>query len=84
MDVIYPATDKHILKYTNQPMYLVLETEEMYQTITLPYILDNSFSLQVSMSFFKWLKRLIFLKKTKIINLIEILCICWFSGFTIA
>lgn len=52
MDVIYPATDKHILKYTNQPMYLVLETEEMYQTITLPYILDNSFSLQVSMSFF--------------------------------
>jgi len=48
MDIIYPATDKHILKYLSQPMYFVHETEEMYQTITLPHILDNSFSLQVS------------------------------------
>lgn len=47
MDIIYPATDKHILKFTSQPMYLVQETEEMYQTITLPYILDNCFSLKV-------------------------------------
>jgi len=47
MDVIYPATDKHILKFMTQPMYLVQETEEMYQTITLPHILDNSLSLQV-------------------------------------
>lgn len=47
MDLIYPATDKHILKFISQPMYLVQETEEMYQTITLPHVLDNSLSLQV-------------------------------------
>lgn len=47
MDVIYPANDKHILKFTSQPVYLVQETEEMYQTITLPHIMDHSFSLQV-------------------------------------
>lgn len=48
MDIIYPATDKHILKFTSQPLYFVQETEEMYQTITLPHILDSSLSLQVS------------------------------------
>lgn len=53
MDVIFPATDKHILKFTSQPIYLVQETEEMYQNITLPYILSNSFSLQVQIYFFK-------------------------------
>lgn len=46
MDIIYPATDKHILKFTSQPLYFVQETEEMYQTITLPHILDSSLSLQ--------------------------------------
>jgi len=50
MDIVYPATDKHILKYMSQPMYFVQETEEMYQTITLPHILDNSLSLKVSFS----------------------------------
>lgn len=47
MDIIYPATNKHIIKFTRQPLYLVEETKEIYQTITLPHILDNSFSLQV-------------------------------------
>lgn len=47
MDIIYPATEKHILKYMSQPVHLIQETEEMYQTITLPHILDNSLSLQV-------------------------------------
>ncbi|VVC32478.1 HIT-like domain,Scavenger mRNA decapping enzyme, N-terminal,Scavenger mRNA decapping enzyme DcpS/DCS2 [Cinara cedri] len=46
IDIIYPATAKHILKFTSQPIYLVQETEEIYQTITLPHILENSFSLQ--------------------------------------
>jgi len=46
MDIIYPATDKHILKFTSQPLYLVQETEEIYKTVTLPYILENSLSLQ--------------------------------------
>jgi len=47
MDIIYPATDKHVLKFTSQPLYLIEETEDIYQSITLPYILDNSLSLQV-------------------------------------
>lgn len=50
MDLIYPASDKHILKYLSQPMYLVQETEDIYQTITLPHILSNSLSLQVCFS----------------------------------
>lgn len=47
MDIIYPATDKHILKFTSQPLYLIQETEDIYQTVTLPYVLENSLSLQV-------------------------------------
>lgn len=47
MDVIYPATEKHILKFISQPLYLVQETDEIYQTITLPHVLDGSLSLQV-------------------------------------
>lgn len=50
MDLIYPASDKHILRYLSQPMYLVQETEDIYQTITLPHILSNSLSLQVCFS----------------------------------
>ncbi|XP_050549200.1 m7GpppX diphosphatase [Daktulosphaira vitifoliae] len=46
MDLIYPATQKHILKFSTQPLYLVQETSEIYQDITLPYILGNSLSLQ--------------------------------------
>lgn len=48
MDIIYPATEKHILKFSSQPMYLVHETDDIYQTLTLPHILDSSLSLQVS------------------------------------
>ncbi|XP_050423659.1 m7GpppX diphosphatase [Adelges cooleyi] len=46
MDLIHPATQKHILKFSSQPLYIVQETKEMYQEITLPFILDNSLSLQ--------------------------------------
>lgn len=49
MDLIYPASEKHILKFSSQPMYLVQETDEIYQTITLPHILSNSLSLQVGL-----------------------------------
>lgn len=49
MDVIYPASEKHILKFSSQPMYLVQETDDIYQTITLPHILDGSLSLQVGL-----------------------------------
>ncbi|XP_025414554.1 m7GpppX diphosphatase [Sipha flava] len=46
MDLIYPASEKHILKFSSQPIYLVQETEDIYQNITLPHILSNSLSLQ--------------------------------------
>lgn len=69
MDIIYPATSKHILKFTSQPMYVVQETEEIYQTITLPHILDNSLSLQVCF-FFKWLDTNIELIVIKVNNYI--------------
>ncbi|XP_053500877.1 m7GpppX diphosphatase [Ictalurus furcatus] len=44
--VICPATEKHVKKYLRQETFLVEETEEDYQSITLPYINSQSFSLQ--------------------------------------
>jgi len=73
MDIIYPATDKHILKYTSQPMYFVHETEEMYQTVTLHHILDNGLSLQVSVLSLNLLE-----------NIINFILTFKFSGYTIA
>ncbi|KAI8091178.1 HIT-like domain-containing protein [Gilbertella persicaria] len=35
---IYPATDVHIAKYEAQSRVMLLETPELYESITLPYI----------------------------------------------
>ncbi|KAL9549340.1 hypothetical protein PS6_006122 [Mucor atramentarius] len=35
---IYPATDVHIAKYEAQSRVMLVETPELYQSITLPYI----------------------------------------------
>ncbi|KAH8359975.1 hypothetical protein KR093_009847 [Drosophila rubida] len=43
--VIYPATDKHIEKYSICQKYLINETPDLYETITLPYITSSQFSL---------------------------------------
>ncbi len=45
--LVYPATDKHIAKYSQQEMYLVEETPEDYKNITLPDIESSKFSIQV-------------------------------------
>lgn len=45
--VIYPATDKHVQKYTAQDVHLVEETAEDYEKITLPYLNKSQFSVQV-------------------------------------
>ena len=37
-ELIYPATEKLIAKYTEQQMYYVEETEEIYNNVTKPYI----------------------------------------------
>ncbi|KAM3613223.1 uncharacterized protein V6R79_022751 [Siganus canaliculatus] len=44
--VVCPATEKHIKKYQRQESFLVEETGEDYQSITLPYIEKQSFSVQ--------------------------------------
>lgn len=46
--VVCPATDKHVTKYQRQESSLVEETGEDYQSITLPYIQKQTFSVQVS------------------------------------
>eukprot|EP00884_Botryococcus_braunii_P020463 jgi/Botrbrau1/70/Bobra.0022s0062.1 len=38
VDLIYPATEKHIQKYSVQTFVLVRESPEEYREITLPYI----------------------------------------------
>lgn len=45
--VICPATEKHVKKYLRQETFLIEETEGDYNSITLPYINSQSFSLQV-------------------------------------
>ena len=45
--LIYPATEKHIAKYSQQEVFLMRETAEDYRAITLPYIESSQFSTQV-------------------------------------
>ncbi|GAA6224235.1 m7GpppX diphosphatase [Lates japonicus] len=44
--VVCPATEKHVKKYQRQESSLVEETGTDYQSITLPYIQKQSFSVQ--------------------------------------
>ncbi|XP_033647487.1 m7GpppX diphosphatase-like [Asterias rubens] len=44
--VIYPATDRHIAKYTKQEITLVEETWEDYRRITLPFLEEQTFKIQ--------------------------------------
>ncbi|KAH8295354.1 hypothetical protein KR018_010401 [Drosophila ironensis] len=44
--VIYPATEKHIEKYSICQKYLIRETPELYKQITLPYLNKSQFSLE--------------------------------------
>nr|XP_057918988.1 m7GpppX diphosphatase [Doryrhamphus excisus] len=44
--LVCPATEKHVNKYQRQESFLVEETAEDYQSITLPYIQKQSFSVQ--------------------------------------
>jgi len=44
-NIIHPATQKHIEKYTTSPAHLVVETEDLYQSVTLPFIQREQFSL---------------------------------------
>lgn len=44
--VIYPASQTHIDKYKRQELYVIDETYELYQQVTLPYIESMSLSLE--------------------------------------
>ncbi|XP_034947745.1 m7GpppX diphosphatase [Chelonus insularis] len=44
--IIYPATPKHIEKFTPPTFYLVEETPEVYENVTLPIINSQQLSLQ--------------------------------------
>jgi len=45
--LIYPATEKHLMKYTSQNCYIVNESPSDYMHIVLPYIKSSSLSRQV-------------------------------------
>jgi m7GpppX diphosphatase len=44
-NLIYPATEKHIAKYSTASLYLVNETPALYETVTLPYIKSEKFNI---------------------------------------
>ena len=48
--LVYPATQKHIDKYSAQEMFIAEETPEDYKNITLPFIESEQFSIQVGLS----------------------------------
>ena len=49
--VIYPATARHLDKFSAQNVHFVYETPADYESITLPFIEEQSFSIQVSLGF---------------------------------
>ncbi|XP_028416548.1 m7GpppX diphosphatase-like [Dendronephthya gigantea] len=44
--LIYPATEKHVKKYSAQQFYLVAETPDVYKKVTLPFIKEQAVHLQ--------------------------------------
>ncbi|XP_054750355.1 m7GpppX diphosphatase-like [Lytechinus pictus] len=46
--LIYPATEKHIQKYSAQDVHLINESYKDYMNMTLPYIEEKQFNIQVS------------------------------------
>ena len=44
---VYPATEKHLEKYGPQSKRMVLETPELYEKITKPYIRSQAMALDV-------------------------------------
>ena len=49
--IIYPATAKHLDKFSAQNVHFVRETPEDYKSITLPFVEEQSFSIQVCIKF---------------------------------
>lgn len=47
MSIIYPASEKHIVKHTAQHRYMIEETIDQYNKITLPHLEEEQLSLEV-------------------------------------
>ncbi|CAG9834670.1 unnamed protein product [Diabrotica balteata] len=45
--VIHPATEKHIVKFSTQKLYIVDETPKLYEEVILPQLSDEQLHLQV-------------------------------------
>lgn len=56
--VIYPATEKHIIKYSTQEKFIVQESPELHNTIVKPHILSEQFTLN-------WVYNILEYKKEK-------------------
>jgi len=44
--VVFPATEKHIAKYSEHEPFVVCETPELYKSVTLPCLESSKFSIQ--------------------------------------
>lgn len=44
--IIYPASEKHVVKFSAQPKFLVEESAQDYQTVTLPHLEQEQLSLE--------------------------------------
>ena len=44
---VYPATDAHVVKYSDQSLRIIHETPEDYRTITKPFIESQAFGIEV-------------------------------------
>jgi len=47
VQLIYPATEAHITKYSKAECFFLLETAEDWQNTTSPYLKEKSFDLTV-------------------------------------
>ena len=46
---VYPATEEHIAKYSDQQLHMVHESPHLYQTVTKPFIQSQAFAVEVSL-----------------------------------
>ncbi|KFB51793.1 hypothetical protein ZHAS_00019946 [Anopheles sinensis] len=44
--IVYPAAEKHIVKYSVQKRYIIEETADLYKRITLPHLEQGQLSLE--------------------------------------
>lgn len=71
LTTVYPATDKHVRKYSRQMFHLVHETPQIYKDVTKPFIEQQGFSIKVEKA-----KKVVFLCKYNV-NMCSICVFQW-------